>query len=233
MACSVADRLHKRPAMAFPIASALRITHTRRAHLHVGDLIALGIVFSGAVTASSDLLGTRHDGLRAALIIGWACSALRRIVAWRGGEYQHITIEGPSKTIALVVGVTPWFMLPLVHGRFQDWAIWTPVPMPFPLRIIGAALLMAGVFAPFWLALSSGTGAFGPSPLRLTSNPTGPTVDAFAHAVGLFLLSASPLVGVLVGLWLVLTFSVDRVKLAVERYRAWVIVSEPIVEIHP
>lgn len=194
------------PSAAAPFAR--RLARALR-DLHVADIVVLAIVGSCALDASAKLLSAPNPVVQSVVVIACTAAASKRLVAWRHGGCRPLSIERPSQAIAVVAGVAPCFLLPLLRQPFQDWSLWVPIVFPLSLRVIGASLMMCGVFGPFWLALR-GRGAsvgVGESTLR---DATRPGVDACAHAMGLFLLSSSPLIGVLTTSWLTMQWCVDR-----------------------
>ena len=164
---------------------------------YVADLVVLAIAGGCVMEASAQLLSVYNPVVLALMVIAWTAAAAKRLVAWRHGTRGAISIRGASQTITIVAGMAPWFLLPLVRQPLQDSTLWAPLAFPLFLRVVGACLMMSGVFAPFWVALRGS----GPS--------TGDTGFALS-AIGFFLLSSSPLVGVLTTGWLVLRLSVDR-----------------------
>lgn len=154
------------PSSAAPFAR--RLARALR-NIHVADLGALAIVGGLVLDGSAKLLSAPNPLVQLVLVIACTAAAAKRLVAWRHGKGPPISIERPSQTIAIVAGVAPWFLLPLFHQPLHEWPLWAPIAFPPALRVIGACLMVSGMFGPLSLALG-----------------------------GLFLLSSSPFVGVLV-----------------------------------
>jgi hypothetical protein len=121
------------PIVAAPFARRLA---RACANLRVADLVVLAIVGGCVLNASAKLVSTPHPLLQLVLVIGCTSAAAKRLVAWRHGRCQPISIEGPAQTIAVVAGVTPWFLL---TGFDQ------------PLHL--SASLLVGVSVTAWLAM--------------------------------------------------------------------------------
>jgi hypothetical protein len=181
----------------------------RNFHVHIADLVVLGIVGACVLDVSAKLLSVPNPLVQSVFVIACTASAAKRLVAWRHGKCQPISIEGPSQTIAVVAGVAPWFLLPAVHQPLHEWALWVPIAFPPMLRVLGAIVMLAGVFSPFWIGLASGRPStlVGASP---SANSLRPDVEICARAFGFFLLSANVVFGVLAIGWFAMTCCADR-----------------------
>jgi hypothetical protein len=178
-------------------------------NLHVADLVVLAVVGGCVLDVSTKLLSAPNPLVQAIFIIACTAAAAKRLVAWRHGTSEPITIEGPSQMVAIVAGVAPWFLLPALHQPLHEWPLWTPVTFPPALQVIGAVLMLSGIFGPFWIALTSS----GPSALAGASPAASslrPDMQLCARALGHFLLSAKVVFGVLaIGLF-AMTCCADR-----------------------
>jgi hypothetical protein len=195
---------------------------SRRFSLQLGDFVVIAIVFGGVFATSANLLGVRDMATRIALVIGWVCAAAKRIVAWRHRGHQQVVIAADAKAIALVIGVVPWFVMPLLHARFPDWAVWSPMAFPVVCRAAGGGLMAYSAFKPFLSASGSGSG-LPEEQMAFADYSSGGymTFDTVLHAAGLFLLTASPVIGALVVCWIALTCSVDRMLVTAARIHAF------------
>ena len=101
---------------------------------------------------SATLLNAPNPLVQLVLVIACTSAAAKRLLTWRHGECHPISVKGPSQTIAVVAAAAPWFLLPLLRHPLQSWLQWAPLALPLPVRVIGACLMVSGVFGPFWLA---------------------------------------------------------------------------------
>ena len=178
-------------------------------------MIVIVVVIECVLTAMTRLLGVVDPITAVLLTLGWTSTAAQRIIAWRKGAaplFQHGQFASdlrarPVTVIAL--GVTPWLLLPPVQQLFQHASFLTPLAFPLWLRAIGTVLMLCGVFRPFWQARSRAPHVT-PGTMAAPAGVATLTAGALAHAMGVFLLSASPLVGVLVGTWIVTACCIDR-----------------------
>ena len=153
------------------------------------DLVVVSIVFLGAITATLQICGAHDPMAMFALIVGWTWPATRGIARWRsqGSPRRGVSLDGHLITITLAaLGAAWWFALPVVV-QLRSGALLAPLALPRALRWCGLLLTLYGLQQPTWRA----------------GRRTGVDVDAIRESgmilgVGLFLASASPLVGVLV-----------------------------------
>jgi hypothetical protein len=211
--CAVDPRRHD--MMAAQAALVGTAAHpTRRLALRPTDLIVLVVVVGFVVPVASDLLGIRDPRAIVVLAVCWASAALRRLIAWRTGQWRprRFLQDGGGRAAAgaiIVLGFAPWFVLPLLQGYSPHSPLWGPISLPPWLRAGGAVLLLGGVIRPFlaaWRSDRPGTAAATRGPAAVESVTPGMLVDG----LGFGLLAASPLLGVLVILWLALTRSVSE-----------------------
>jgi len=181
----------------------------------LADLIVIVVVIERVLTATSRLLGVVDPITAVLLTLGWTSTAAQRIIAWRKGAaplFQHgqFASDLRSKPVTVIaLGVTPWVLLPPVQQLFQHASVLTPLAFPLWLRATGTVLMLCGVFRPFWQARSRDPHR-GSATMATPAGVATLTAGALAHAMGVFLLSASPLIGVLVGTWIVISCCVDR-----------------------
>jgi hypothetical protein len=183
--------------------------------VHVADLVVLAVAGGVAFNASAALLPVGHPALQAVAVIVWTAGAARRLVAWRHGKGRVLAVDGAPEMLLVAAGMVPWILLPLMNDPVQTWPVWAPLAFPASLRVLGACLTMAGVVGPFWMARGAGA---APARARQvagarqaavrTLNPPG--LDVCVCAAGFFLLSASPIVGVLVVCWFAVMCRGDR-----------------------
>ena len=147
----MADRLHPvrrwptcRPHHA-PLAQPFARVPVR---VHVTDLVVLAIVGGFALEVSTKLLSGGDALVQSVLVIAWTAAAARRLVDWRHGKSRPLALEGASQALAVVVGMAPWFLFPLMDGSFQNWWPWASIAFPPLFRIIGASLIMCGCAGP-------------------------------------------------------------------------------------
>jgi hypothetical protein len=143
------------------------------------------MLFFGAFTAAVDICGVRDPMAIFALIMGWAGPAVRGLAHWRkqGDRPRGISIQGWSNTMALAAlgGAWWWCVLPVaiqLHPAF----LLTPLDFPKALRWFGVLLTLCGLLRPIWLA---------------GRHADDGVLNGMILGVGLFIVSASPLVGVL------------------------------------
>jgi hypothetical protein len=186
-----------------------RVHVTRRLTLQPTDLIVLGVVVGFVLPLASDLLRVRDPRTIVVLAIWWGCAAVKRLMAWRNGQEceRQLLDNGRVRVgtgVIILAGVAPWIVLPLLQQYYPDASLWDPISLPAWLRAAGAVLMLGGVMRPFLAGLRSGrpnvvTGMM--CPVAVESVTPGMLLDG----LGFGLLSASPLLGVLMGAWLALT----------------------------
>jgi hypothetical protein len=186
---------------------------TRRVTLQPADLVVLVVVVGFVLPVASDLLGIRDRRAIAVLAICWACAALQRLMAWRNGQgrQRQLLQDGRVKTAASViifVGVAPWLVLPVLQPYYPHASLWATISVPAWLRAGGAVLMLCGVLRPFLAALRSDrpdieTATMGPAAVGFVK--PGMLLDG----LGFGLLAASPLLGVLMAIWLALTCRIN------------------------
>jgi protein-S-isoprenylcysteine O-methyltransferase Ste14 len=121
-------------------------------NVHVADLVVLALVGACVMDTSATLLNAPNPLVQLVLVIACTSAAAKRLLTWRHGECHPISVKGPSQTIAVVAAAAPWLLLPLLRHPLQSWLQWAPLALPLPVRVIGACLMVSGVFGPFWLA---------------------------------------------------------------------------------
>jgi hypothetical protein len=192
----VADRLHRRDRVAKPKRDDVAFCR----YLHLPDLVVLAIAGGVALEASTALLPVGHRILQTVVVIAWTAGAARRLVAWRHGKGRVLPVDDVPEMLLVAAGMTPWILLPLMRDPAGAWPLWAPLAFPGSLRVVGGCLAMAAVIGPFWTASGRGTtAALQRRAAVRTLNRPG--LDACACAAGFFLLSASPVVGVLIVCW--------------------------------
>lgn len=161
--------------------------------LRLGDLAALTLVTFVASTGVPAWLGL-HDRLSiAALTMGLACPAARRMIAWRRGAEPIRFGAGGASTPVLLAAMLPWMIVPTLHaipGASLAGLATTQVPLPLALRVAGLLMAIAGVLRPMASALN-GTG-------RIRS-------AAYVETAGLFLATGNVFLGSLAAGWLLLS----------------------------
>jgi len=162
--------------------------------LRTTDLIVVGIVFIGVIAGGSDLLGVRDPIATAFLAFALTCAVVRRLAAWRRLERPELRFPPDGMRLAALsfVAFAPWqilFMLRSLHI-----GVIAPVDFPIWLRIGGAGLTLIGTARPFW------KGTVGAFDSRI----------GLYDAAGLFLVTASPIVGLLAASELLLETSPFR-----------------------
>jgi hypothetical protein len=188
---------------------------TRRLTLQPTDFIVLAVVVGFVLPIASDLLGIRDPCTIVVLGVCWACAALKRLMAWRNGQsrppLQDERVKAAASVI-IIVGIAPWVVLPLLQLHYPHASLWAPISLPAWLRAGGAVLMLCGVMRPFLAAAlpsdrpDLATATIGPS--AVGSVTPGMILDG----LGFGLLAASPLLGVLITIWLALTCRVNRVR---------------------
>ena len=152
--------------------------------LRAADLIVLVIILLGASTACPEIFAMRDPVTMFALVMGRTCPAARRLMSWRrqGASERRWQPKSDAETMALVtLGFAPWLLVPVVI-HLHDTALLAPLGFPTGLRWSGAFLTLCGVLRSIWWA-----GA------RADSGITSGVIEG----IGLFVVSASPLIGVL------------------------------------
>lgn len=157
------------------------------------DLAALTLVTFVASTGVPAWLGL-HDRLSvAALTMGLACPAARRLIAWRrGAEPIRFGANGASSPV-LLAAMLPWIIIPGL--RTLPWAAVSSlataqVPLPLFVRVAGTAIAIVGVLRPMVHALNGTT--------RIRS-------AAYVETVGLFLATGNIFLGTLAAAWLLVS----------------------------
>jgi hypothetical protein len=199
--------------MASPAAFVgRRVLVTRRLTLQPADLIVLAVVVGFVLPVASDLLRVQDPRTIIVLAICWTCAALKRLTEWRIGQrhQRQIVQDGPGRVAASVIvfaGAAPWIVLPLLQQHYPHASLWAPIGLPVWLRAGGAALLLYGVIRPFLAALRTDRPniATVARPAAVGSATPGMLLDG----LGFGLLAASPLLGALIAIWLVLTCPVN------------------------
>lgn len=146
-----------------------------------------------ALEAGSKLLPASDPIGQALLVIASTSLAARRLVSWRDGHLEPLQVRSVAQTIAILAGVTPWFVMPLLHA-YSSLAPGAIVP---GVRLAGTALVLVAVATPFWR-----TSGRGQAP---TGNARGTALDGERHAVtgdcthagGILLLTLNPFVAIL------------------------------------
>jgi hypothetical protein len=192
-----------------------RVLATRRLTLQPTDLIALVVVVGFVLPAASDLLRVREPGTIMVLALCWTCAALKRLTKWRNGQQRpdEPVQDGRVSVAARVIifaGAAPWIVLPLLQQYYPHASLWAPIGLPVWLRACGAVLMLCGVMRPFLEAVRTGQ----PS-IAMVARPAAvgsATPDMLMDGLGFGLLAASPLLGALIAVWLVLTCRVNRMR---------------------
>ena len=160
----------------------------RARRLHPHDLACIGIVLISVLAAVSQSLRVPGAWEAGILTFGWSCAATRRLITWRAGSAPHW--ELPRLTLkpraVIVFGAAPWILLPVAQQIAQQSWLWRPMALPVWLRSIGAVLTLTGAVRP-----PRGASEDGSVPAWM-----GECVDV----TGFALLSASPLIAVMVAL---------------------------------
>jgi hypothetical protein len=191
---------------------------TRRMTLEPADLIVLVVVVGVVLPLTSDLLGIHDPRTIVVLAICWACAALKRLMAWRNGLWsqRQLVQDGEVKTAASAIifaGVAPWIILPVLRPYYPHAWLWATVNLPAWLRAGGAVLMICGVMRPFLAAWRPDR----PDVAPVTMGPVavgGVTPGMLLDGLGFGLLAASPLLGVMMAIWLALTCRVNWVRRA-------------------
>jgi hypothetical protein len=201
--------------MASQVGSA-GVHATRRVRLQPADLVVLVVVVGFVLPIVSDLLGIRDRRAIVVLAICWACAALKRLMAWRDGQWREgqLLQDGRVKTAASViifVGVAPWIVLPVLQPYYPHASLWATISVPAWLRAGGAVLMVCGVMRPFLAALRSDRPGIATASMRPAAvGSVRP--EMLLDGLGFGLLAASPLLGILMAIWLALTCRVNWVR---------------------
>jgi hypothetical protein len=157
--------------------------------LRPADLGVLVVLFVGAFTAALDICGGRDPVAMFALIMGWTWPALRGMMHWRkaGGTGRGVPrhagkpVQGWPNTMALaaLAGAWWWCVLPLAI-QFHPAVLLAPLGFPKALRWFGVLLTLSGLLRPTW---------------RAEERARNGIMNGMMLDFGLFLVSASPLIG--------------------------------------
>jgi hypothetical protein len=152
--------------------------------LRGADLLGLGIVVISVIDGAH-LLGARDPVTTVLLSIGWISPAAWRLIAWRRGHQPARAFPGVWRgSLMIGLALSPWMIAPALKVLFRSANLLSPLPLPSVLRIAGAVLMLHSVLRPF----------LGTSEVRECKTRYFEPLDA----IGLFLASASPLVGALI-----------------------------------
>jgi hypothetical protein len=146
-----------------------------------------------ALEAGSKVLPASDPIGQALLVIASTALAARRLISWRDGHLQPLHVRSVTQTIAILAGVAPWFVLPLLHA-YSSLAPGAIVP---GVRLAGTALILAAVAGPFWRAGGRGQTPTGNAPGSALDGERHAVTDDCTHAGGILLLTLNPFVAIL------------------------------------
>lgn len=157
------------------------------------DLATLALVTVVASTGVPAWLGLNDRLSIAALTMGLACPAARRMIAWRRGAEPLRLGTDRTSTALVLAAMLPWIVIPGL--RTMPWASLASlatahIDLPMAVRVAGFLIAVAGVVQPMALAY---TGAE-----RIRSS-------AYIETAGLFLASGNLLLGILAAAWLLVS----------------------------
>jgi hypothetical protein len=115
------------------------------------DLATLGLVTVVASTGVPAWLGLQDRLSIAALTMGLACPAARRLIAWRRGAEPLRFGTGRGSTGLVLLAMLPWVVLPGL--RVLPWEAVASIgtarlDLPMAVRIAGVVFAVGGVLLP-------------------------------------------------------------------------------------